>query len=132
MLGPMARLLTRVPRPVLLWASWLQNRIRPNDPCVSPLFGDLAGLPPTLVQASEAEILVDDARRYVNRARAAGSPAELETWHGMVHVWQAFGRALPEADEAFDRMAAFVARVSADPRASADRVGADPAADRAA
>jgi acetyl esterase/lipase len=113
MLGPMARMLTRVPRPVLLWVGWLQNRLRPCDPQLSPAFGDLSGLPPTLVQASEAEILIDDARRYVNKARAAGSPAELETWHGMVHVWQAFGRSLPEADEAFARMAAFVARVRA-------------------
>lgn len=118
MLGPMARMLTRVPRPVLLWISWLQNRVRPCDPQLSPAFGDLAGLPPTLVQASEAEILIDDARRYVNKARAAGSQAELETWHGMVHVWQAFGRHLPEAEEAFARMAAFVARVRG---AAADR-----------
>jgi monoterpene epsilon-lactone hydrolase len=111
MLGPMASMLTRVPRTLLLWVTWLQNRLRPSDPRLSPVYGDLADLPPTLVQASESEILIDDARRWVNRARVAGSPAELETWHGMVHVWQAFGPHLPEADEAFDRMAAFIARV---------------------
>lgn len=111
MLGPMASMILRVPRPLLLWSSWLQNRMRPVDPVVSPLRGDLSGLPPTLVQASEAEILIDDARRYVNKARSAGSPAELETWHGMVHVWQAFGAGLPESADAFERMAAFVRRV---------------------
>jgi len=111
MLGAMAAALTRLPRPLLLWMGLLQNRMRPSDPRLSPVYGDLAGLPPTLVQASEAEILIDDARRYVNKARAAGSPAELETWHGMVHVWQAFGRALSEADEAFARMADFIAQV---------------------
>jgi acetyl esterase/lipase len=110
MLGPMAAMLTRVPRTLLLWIGWLQNRIRPCDPRLSPVHGDLGGLPPTLVQASEAEILIDDARRYVNKARAAGSPVELETWHGMVHVWQAFGPTLPEADEAFARMAGFIER----------------------
>jgi monoterpene epsilon-lactone hydrolase len=121
MLGPMASMLTRIPRTLLLWMTWLQNRLRPNDPRLSPVYGDLSDLPPTLVQASESEILIDDARRWVNRARAAGSPAELETWHGLVHVWQAFGPKLPEADEAFDRMAAFIERVRG--RTEARRAG---------
>lgn len=112
MLGPMARMIQRVPKPLMLWFSWLQNRIRPNDPRLSPLYGDLSDLPPVLVQASEAEILIDDARRYVNKAREAGSPAELESWHGMVHVWQAFGSGLPESGQAFERLAAFVRRVT--------------------
>jgi acetyl esterase/lipase len=112
MLGPMVQMMMRVPRPLLLWAAWLQNRLAPSDPLLSPVYGDLSDLPPTLVQASEAEILVDDARRYVNKARAAGSPAALETWHGMVHVWQAFGSTLPEAEDAFQRMADFIARVN--------------------
>lgn len=120
MLGPMARLIQRVPKPLMLWSSWLQNRIPPQDPRVSPLRGDLAGLPPVLVQASEAEILIDDARRYVNKARHSGSPAELETWHGMVHVWQAFGTGLPESAQAFERMADFIRRV----RDSRDRADA--------
>jgi len=113
MLGPMARMIQRVPRALMLWSTWLQNRIRPTDPLLSPLRGDLANLPPVLVQASEAEILIDDARRYANKARDAGSPVEIETWHGMVHVWQAFGTNLPESDQAFERMAAFVRRVTA-------------------
>ncbi len=111
MLGPMARLIQKVPRTLMLWSSWLQNRIRPNDPLGSPLRGDLSGLPPVLVQVSEAEILIDDARRYANKARAGGSPVEIETWHGMVHVWQAFGASLPESDQAFARVADFVRRV---------------------
>jgi acetyl esterase/lipase len=110
MLGPMARLITRVPKPLMLWSSWLQNRIPPSDPRVSPVRGRLDELPPLLVQASEAEILIDDARRYVNKARHSGSPAEIETWHGMVHVWQAFGPQLPESEQAFARRADFVRR----------------------
>lgn len=111
MLGPMVRQIMRIPRSLMLWGTWLQNRLRPSDPLLSPVRGDLADLPPVLVQASEAEILIDDARRYVNKARHSGSPAELETWHGMVHVWQAFGQGLPESEQAFDRMAAFVRRI---------------------
>jgi monoterpene epsilon-lactone hydrolase len=40
-------------------------------------------------------MLLDDARRYVNKARAAGSPVRLQTWNHMVHVWQIFH---PESD----------------------------------
>ena len=110
MLGPIFRSMTRVPRWLLLWFGCLTNRINPSDPRVSPVYGDLAGLPPTLVQASEDEILIDDARRYVNRARAAGSPVELQTWHGMVHVWQIFVTMLPEARGAFDEIGKFFER----------------------
>ena len=108
MLGPMAAMVNRVPRSLLLLGMWFNTRFSPADPVVSPLRGVLAGLPPTLVQASEAEILIDDARRYVNKARHEGSPARLETWHGMIHVWQAFAGSLPEADEAYDRIARFI------------------------
>lgn len=111
LLGAMAKQILQVPRPLMLWLSWLQNRIRPSDPRVSPARGDLSDLPPVLVQASEAEILIDDARRYANKARDAGSPVEIETWHGMVHVWPAFGPGLPETGQAFDRMETFVSRV---------------------
>lgn len=111
MLGPVAKQVLRFPRPLTLWVSWLQNRIRPSDPRVSPVRDDLSSLPPVLVQASESEILIDDARRYVNKARHAGSPVEIETWHGMVHVWHAFGPRLPETEQAYQRITAFVARI---------------------
>ncbi len=51
---------------------------------VSPVRGDLSRLPPVLVQASEVEMLHDDARRYVNKARAASSLVRLQTWNHMV------------------------------------------------
>lgn len=109
MLGPMLRQMRYVPRTVLLWFSWLQNRMRPCDPRLSPVYGDLAGLPPILVHASTSEVLIDDARRYVNRARAAGTDARLQCWPGMVHVWQVFADELPEARQAFEAMADFIA-----------------------
>lgn len=115
MLGPMFGKMMRIPQPVWLWMSWFGNRIRPCDPIVSPLFGDLGGLPPLLVHASESEMLRDDARRYVNKARASGSPATLETWPDMLHVWHFFGRELPEGREALERIAAFFERAA--PRA---------------
>ncbi|MEH6550783.1 MAG: alpha/beta hydrolase [Pseudomonadales bacterium] len=112
LLGTIAKIVNRTPRALLMWLLTLQNRMRPANPLLSPIYGDLSGLPPLLIQASESEILIDDARRYVNKARAQGSPAELETWHGMVHVWQGFGRDLPEAEEAYNNIANFVQRVN--------------------
>lgn len=108
MLGPLIGPMLRVPRPLLLWSSWLLTRINPRHPDISPVHGDLSRLPPVLVQASEAEMLRDDARRYVNRARAAGSPVQLQTWDHMVHVWQIFHPELPEGREALEQAAAFL------------------------
>jgi len=63
-----------------------------------------------LVHASNAEMLRDDARRYVNRAVAAGSPATLQTWDHVVHVWHIFHPDLPEGRDAFEEIRAFFAR----------------------
>ena len=109
MLGPMFRDLAKVPRPLLWWFSWFQSRVTPRSPLVSPMFGDLSGLPPTLVQVSEAEILYGDSIRYVNRAIAAGSRAQLQSWPHMVHVWQMFYPQLTEAREAWDEVGKFIA-----------------------
>ena len=101
-LGPVAR----APKPVRLWMSLAMNRINPSDPSVSPLFGDLSDLPPTLIQVSTAEMFLDDAVRYVNKANAAGSEVLLQAWPHMIHVWHAFE--LPEAQAAFEAMREFL------------------------
>jgi len=111
MLGPAFGKLLRVPVVLLWWFYWFTWRIPPSDPRVSPLRGNLQDLPPILIQASEAEMLIDDARRYASKAQAAGSPVELQTWPHMVHVWQIFTPELPEAEEAFANIGEFVAAV---------------------
>lgn len=108
MVGPLFKSLARVPRPVLLWGAWLLNRLRPSHPVVSPVFGDLSGLPALLVHASEAEMLLDDCRRYVNKAAAAGSPVTLQTWSHMVHVWHIFYPELKEGREAIEEIGKFL------------------------
>ena len=108
MLGPLFKSLTKIPRTGLLWGGWIANRVRPCDPVVSPVFGDLSRLPPLLVHASEAEMLLDDSRRYVNKALAAGSPATLQTWQHMVHVWQIYHPELPEGREAMEEIGKFL------------------------
>ncbi|TDG15751.1 alpha/beta hydrolase [Seongchinamella unica] len=108
MLGPMLRGLARFPRPLLLWVGLFQNRTTPAHPTISPVFRDLHDLPPTLVHVSEAEMLCDDGRRYVNRAVSQGSPARLQSWQHVVHVWHMFYPQLPEACEAWDEIGKFL------------------------
>lgn len=84
------------------------NGADPRDPRASPLFADLIGLPPLLLQASASEALRDDSVRLAEHARRAGVRAELELWPDMVHVWHHFAPVLAEAREAFERIGAFV------------------------
>ena len=79
-----------------------------DDPRVSPLYGDLVGLPPMLVHVGSDEILLDDAVRLVERARAAGVDASLGRFPGLWHVFQAFP--LPESRASLRELGAFVRR----------------------
>jgi epsilon-lactone hydrolase len=73
-----------------------------RDPLASPVYGDLRGLPPLLVQVGTAETLLDDSTRFADRARASGVDVALEVWDDMIHVWHAFSPLLPEADRAIN------------------------------
>ncbi len=77
-------------------------------PLASPLYADLEGLPPLLLQVGSAEVLLDDAVRVAERARACGVEAELRVWDDMFHVWHAFAGMLPEGQAAVEEMAAFL------------------------
>jgi acetyl esterase/lipase len=59
-------------------------------------------------------MLYDDARRYVNKARKAGSPAYLQSWDGLLHVWQLFYPEVPEAGVAWKCVADFIVSVESD------------------
>jgi monoterpene epsilon-lactone hydrolase len=85
----------------------------PRSPYASPLYGDPAGLPPTLIYVGRDEALRDDAVRMAERLRAAGCEVELEVWPRMFHVWHMFARILPEARAAIAGIGAFLqARLS--------------------
>ena len=77
-------------------------------PTVSPLFADLAGLPPLLIQVGTHEVLFDDSTRFDAAARAAGVATTLEIWNEMVHVFHVFAWMLPEAKDAIASVGAFV------------------------
>jgi acetyl esterase/lipase len=74
----------------------------------SPIFGDLRGFPPILIQVGEPEVLVDDSRWLARRLGEAGSEAKLEVWDHMPHIWQFFGQILDEGREATLRSGAFI------------------------
>jgi monoterpene epsilon-lactone hydrolase len=82
-----------------------------TDPCTplaSPLYADLTGLPPLLIQVGTAECLFDDAMRLADHARAAGVDVTLEPWDDMIHMWHFFAAMLPEGQQAIDRIGEFV------------------------
>jgi acetyl esterase/lipase len=77
-------------------------------PLASPLFGDLKGLPPLLIQVGTAEILLDDSLRFADAARAAGVDVQVDVWDDMVHTWQLFAPFVPEGQAAIDKIGQFV------------------------
>ena len=92
----------------------------PRDPLASPLFGDLRGLPPLLIQVGTDERLLDDARQYADRATQAGVSVELEIFEGMHHVFQLDVAGLASSRAALDRAARFL-RDALDRRYTASR-----------
>jgi len=84
------------------------TNIDPADPRVSPVFADLTGLPPLLVQAGSNEVLLDDATRLAVRAAAADVPVILDVVPDVPHVFQAFSAVLEEGAAALDRAGRFI------------------------
>jgi acetyl esterase/lipase len=80
-----------------------------RHPYVSPLYGELGGLPPLLLHASNAEILRDDTTRFAIRARDAGVDVTVALVDDMPHVWHLFAGSLPEADDALIDVAVWLA-----------------------
>ncbi|HEY0540556.1 MAG TPA: alpha/beta hydrolase [Actinoallomurus sp.] len=79
----------------------------PASPLASPIFADLTGLAPLLIQAGSHEILLDDAVRLAARAAAQDVQVELQIWPRVPHVFQGFAALLDEADAALQAAAAF-------------------------
>jgi len=80
----------------------------PRDPLASPLFGALDGLPPLLIQVGSDEILLSDATRLAEKAKATGVDVTLEVWEGMQHVWHFAASLLPEGRTAIQHIGEFV------------------------
>ena len=93
---------------VLEGAQAYLNGADPRTPLASPIHADLKGLPPLLIHVGTAEVLLDDSTRLAERARSADVDVTLEPWDDMIHVFQFFASTLPEAQQAIDRIGAFV------------------------
>jgi acetyl esterase/lipase len=79
----------------------------PKHPGVSPIFGDLRGLPPLLIHVGECEILFSDSETLAVRAAEAGVDVTFEEWPRMIHVWHAFHPFLAEGRDAIKQAGAF-------------------------
>jgi monoterpene epsilon-lactone hydrolase len=80
----------------------------PKTPLISPLYGDLKGLPPICIYAGEKEILRDDSISFAEKAAKAGVDISLTVEKGMCHCYPAFSPLFPEAKNAMDEICKFL------------------------
>ncbi len=78
-----------------------------KNPLASPLYADLKGLPPLLIQTGTSEIILDDSTRFAEKAEKCGVKVELDLWPGMFHVFQIYGNLMPESKKALDKIGIF-------------------------
>ena len=80
----------------------------PRSPLAAPMYADLSGLPPLLVQVGTRETLYDDATRLVYEAARAEVKTTFEPWNEMIHVWHLFAPMLDEGQQAIERIGEFI------------------------
>ncbi len=88
--------------------AYLPSGMERKDPRVSPLYADLEGLPPTLIQVGSAETLLEDATRFAAAAGAAGVAVTLEIWPHMIHAWHLWNAHLEPGRRAIANAGAFI------------------------
>lgn len=97
--------------PLNSWTVFSKYYAGDNDPClpwISPLYGDLHGLPPILINAGEDDELIDDSIRFAEKAKAAGVEVTLKVGERMVHCYPFLPPFIPEARQAMDEICAFI------------------------
>jgi epsilon-lactone hydrolase len=90
--------------------AYVPTGIARTDPRISPLFADLHGLPPMLIQVGSAETLLDDSVRFAGAAGAAGVAVTLEVWPDMIHAWSLWNAKLAAGRHALANAGAFMRR----------------------
>ena len=80
----------------------------PRTPLASPLYADLKGLPPILIQVGSEELLLSDATCFAEQAQAAGIKVTLQVWKGMQHEWHFAANILPEGRQAIEDIGQFI------------------------
>ena len=79
-----------------------------RDPLISPVFANVSGLPPMLIQVGDDEILLNDSTRLAEKLEAAGVDVELEIWPDMWHVFQMFIGKMPESRRAVEKIGRYI------------------------
>lgn len=118
MLQPMLAPILKLPVTLYRLGVWKMAGVKPANILISPIMGDLSGLPPTLLQVSASEMLYDDNLRYAVKAQKAGSDVRVQSWRDMCHVWHIFDDKLSESHAAFDEIAAFLQAQGVGPNAA--------------
>lgn len=83
-----------------------------DHPIASPLYGEYAGLPDLFIQASDSEVLLDDAARVASKASAAGVGVDFKVWRRLPHAWATLTPMLPEARAAIKEAGGFIRKVA--------------------
>lgn len=105
------------------WAGWYGGNDLKN-PFISPLYGDLEGLPPILIQVGTEEILLSDSVRFATAAALKGVDIELDIWDDMPHVWHFFWHYIPESKAAIQKIVVYLdARIEAQSSSTFERSG---------
>ena len=91
-----------------IWSGYYIGSNDPENPWISPLYGELQDLPPILIVVGGHEILLDDSVRFAAKAQAAGTDVTLRIWEGMVHCFPMFAPMFPEAAQAWDEIIRFI------------------------
>ena len=80
----------------------------PNTlPLASPLYGELSGLPPLLIQVGSAETMLDDSRRFVEKAKEAKVDVQIEVYKDMFHGWHGSAHILKDGEKAIKNIGLF-------------------------
>lgn len=93
---------------LLGWVKAYAGQEKPGNPLLSPVFGDLSGLPPVLIQVGTEETLYDDACMLAAGLAKGEGTYTFEAWPGMTHVFQQFSGMVPEGLTAIEHIAAFI------------------------
>lgn len=88
-------------------AALYANGVALDDAGVSPLFADMAGLPPTIITTGSSDLLLSESLRLARKMRAAGVDCDLRVWEGMWHVFE-FYNDLPESEQSLIEIADFI------------------------
>ena len=91
-----------------LAAAYVPTGMDRKDPLISPLFADLRGFPPALIQVGSAETLLDDATRFAAALGLADVAVTLQVWPQMIHAWPLWNAVLADGREALEHVGAFI------------------------